>query len=188
MDRFVENIRRNNPEIYAFIQKKKRKKILAIIFIELVILALGFLGKASLEKFGSKALLMILPFLLVVPFIVKPRKIIFDKIWQGRIERIDYFTGMVNNDITVRSQKLTRFHHIILLIVDDEGNDHQITLDKKYEKCYAVGDRVVHLPGLVYPANLDGKKRERRVCVCCGSIAPHTDADCVGCGNPFFES
>ena len=188
MNRLEENFRRDNTEIYSFIQKRKRNKILKIIALELIILALGIGGKASLEKFGNEAMLIMLPFLLIIPFAVKPRKILFDKMWQGRIERIEYFTGMVNNDATPRSYKLTRFHHIILSIADEKGDDHQVTLDKKYEKCYAVGDRVIHLPGLVYPANIDAKSRERRACVCCGNIAPHTDDNCIGCGKPFFEA
>ena len=188
MDRFVENIRRDNPEIYSFIQKRKRNKILKIVLLELLIIALGVGGKASLEKFGNEAMLIMLPFLLIVPFVIKPHKIIFDKMWQGKIVQIEYFAGAVNNDSTVTSLHYTRFQHIILCIIDEEGNEHRVTLDKKYERCYSVGDRVIHLPGLLYPANIDSQNRERRVCVCCGNIAPHTDDDCIGCGKPFFEA
>ena len=188
MNRFVENFRKGNPEIYLFIKKKKQNKILKIIASELIILALGIGSKISFEKLDNEAFLMMIPFLLIPPFVIKPRKLIFDKMWQGKIDRIEYFSGMVNNDITVRSMALTRFQNITLHIIDDEGEDHQVTLDKKYEKCYSVGDRVIHLPGLTYPANIDAKSNERRVCVCCGTIMPHIDEECIGCGKPFFES
>ena len=188
MNRFVENIRRDNPEIYLFIQKKTRNKILKIVALELIILAIGLGGTLSFEKISNEAWLIMLPLLLIVPAVIKPRNVIFDKMWQGKIDKAEHWWGWADNDSFGRKVAMKNCEYIILWIVDEEGDTHRIQLPKIYEKCYSVGDRVVHLPGIYYPANIDAKNNEQRVCVCCGTVMMQTSDECVECGRPFFES
>ncbi len=187
MNRFVENIRRDNPEIFLYIQKKKRKKILTIAVLELIILALGTGGMVSFEKLDSGSIMIMLFLVLIVPFLIKPRKLIFDKMWQGKIDKIERWWGWNDNDSFGRRVSMKNCEYIILWIVDEEENTHRIQLQTMYEKCYSVGDRVVHLPGIDYPPNIDAKNNEQRVCVCCGTVMMRTDEECVECGKPFFK-
>ena len=187
MNRFVENIRRDNPEIFLYIQKKKRNKILIIAVLELIILALGTGGMVSFKKLDSGSILIMIFLALIVPFLIKPHKLVFDKMWQGKIDKIEHRSGLVDNDSHGNKVSMKKCDYIILYIVDEEDKEHKIQLLKMYEKCYSVGDRVVHLPGIDYPANIDSNNNEQRVCVCCGTMMLLGD-ECVECGRPFFES
>lgn len=120
---------------------------------------------------------------------LKPWKI-FRKGWFGTVESIDYEDSYENVDKKLINPRYNGRHTVTyahFAVRDGKGKKHSFKLDRKYEKVYRIGDRVMSISGIDYP--IDFTVQSKTVCPRCGSIFPSENEHCVtiGCKMPSIK-
>ena len=135
---------------------------------------------------------MLIPFavaVLALPFWMFRFGQVFDRSFEGEIVKIKY---RMMSDVPVFSEGLERVERhetAILYVRPDRGGKKKLACPRLWrsaDRCYAVGDRVKHIPMVALPKNLSKAPEGGNLCLVCGVLSPDSHETCAACGRPLF--
>lgn len=172
--------KKNNPHVISFRNKRMMMAAVKFVAIETAV------AVAALTMKDHREAMIIFWTLggLLLPLLLKPWKYI-NKKWVGTIDRIDLVQRRIDVEKNHSSNPVfyNTMRDIIFMkarVTVDQRHTIFFELEKRYQKVYKVGDRLMHIPGIDFPINLTPS--DDNVCPRCGGIMPLSNDYCVGCG------
>ena len=183
---FMENLKQTNPKVIAYIRRKKLYKVMKICLIDAIICVFAGMTYFSMNRseWTIHLFLVAAAVCILVAVNAKPRGLLFGKNYIGVVEKSYLDEQFAENPNSVKRMKLQIF--LILEIRDEKGKVRFVRVNKKYEACYRVGDRVAVCKGLKYPILFDPANDRETVCWWCGSIKRPMHEQCIACGRSFI--
>jgi hypothetical protein len=188
LNEWKQRLKKENPDLYAFSKIQKIKKLLKILFFEVLAVGLVALSVPHLRH----AVEIMIPLLIAtiglcvfIPIMMKPKKLLFGKDFVGVIEEIHYKHEYESEDLRspIKETEIMVFH-----IKDEHGKIQLLDLHPKYRPYYSEGDEVLYIRGLRYPIVLNHTDKEMIACPCCGAIGQSREGRCLHCYKTFFNT
>lgn len=116
-------------------------------------------------------------------------RVLFDRPWKGEIVKIKYRKiseiPFLCEDVGRVERRETAVLHVRLA----NGKKRRAAcrrLGYAADRCYKVGDTVLHLPLVLLPQNLSRSPEGGRLCLMCATLSEDSHEHCAGCQHTMF--
>ena len=199
---FEEKLIKENPEVWDHIRQLRRKKMIKVILLCALVIFGTVMTLPSMKTLYMKICTCAFASLICVWICVsnKPKKAFFGKRRFGVIEEIKIATHLTSDSGRGGYKVAMRDVVYCDLIVRFEGEENRkkgrvLSIPRKYEKCYAAGDRIVQYQPLSYPVLVENtSERKHRLCHRCHALMKNGERECQHCHaklilfeDTFFE-
>ena len=186
---FQARLKKENPDLYKYVLKRKLKKIVKIILFDLAFLIILYFTISEMNRPNLTASASVLGILFCIVFSVytKPRGLIFGKSWCATIEK-KYEQNVKENEgfVGIYTQ-FENVRYVFLEVREEDGEVKTLRFPAHSSRGYDVGDRIAFYNGLHFPIVVDTSQKEKIVCSRCGAINDKSNTACVDCDSSFFH-
>lgn len=139
------------------------------------------------KYFGAGSAWGLFVFFLIIPFFALGLyRIIFDKSWEGEVERVDSQTMSDISDAVNRVGYKIQLKIVFIVSIKLNNGDYTEKIFKcQRAPCYK-GDIVKHFRGTSY-LHIISKENDTVICIMCGSMNKLESLDCVFCGYSLIK-